>query len=548
MAESESESVVAASMREKNSGALSVSSLILLIGAALQIVRICHVESNDGKLPFLSANDRSRWCTIESLCTTGSYEIDHFIFADEKQLKRTGWYSIDLVRHRGNDGLLHYYSSKPPLLPTLYAGVYCSVRACTGWNLTEQPFLVARSMLVLVNVVPLFAFFWFVLRWMQRSMFGVGSPKGAGWAMVVLACVLAFGTFLTTFANTLNNHLPAAISVGLSLWCLDQILIQRSQPYWLFVLCGLFTSFGAANELPALGWVAAAGAALLIANPAKMLLGYVPGLVPVVAAFFGLNYLAHGEWSPAYAHRDVGATIGEFEYTLDQEFLSTEWLVEQVETLGVDCSGQCQVRPARREGVYELLDIENQRQFALRVDVANERIVVHEWGDWYDYPRSYWAGEKQGVDRGEESQGWYAFHCLIGHHGVFSLTPFWLLSVVGIGIAFIQARSINFFRDHCLMLVLAILATSVVVIGFYLARGLEDRNYGGVTSGFRWSFWLIPLWLWLAGFSLSKARRPWVRTLVGLLVLLSVFSASYPWGNPWTTPWPMQLMELTGWL
>src|SRR5205823_10468891 len=52
--------------------------------------------------------------------------------------------------------------------------------------------------------------------------------------------------------------------------------------------------------------------------------------------------------------------------------------------------------------------------------------------NWYDYPGSYWLPENlRGVDRGEVSPVRYAFNCLIGHHGLFSLTPIWVLSAVG---------------------------------------------------------------------------------------------------------------------
>src|SRR5437870_252518 len=33
--------------------------------------------------PFLSANDRSRWCTIRSLVEFGTYEIDEVLFVPE---------------------------------------------------------------------------------------------------------------------------------------------------------------------------------------------------------------------------------------------------------------------------------------------------------------------------------------------------------------------------------------------------------------------------------------------------------------------------------
>ena len=40
---------------------------------------------------------------------------------------------------------------------------------------------------------------------------------------------------------------------------------------------------------------------------ARTLVGYLPALLPVAAAFFVTNYAAHDRWIPAYAHRDVGS-------------------------------------------------------------------------------------------------------------------------------------------------------------------------------------------------------------------------------------------------
>jgi len=36
---------------------------------------------------------------------------------------------------------------------------------------------------------------------------------------------------------------------------------------------------------------------------------------------------------------------------------------------------------------------------------------------------------------------------------------------------------------------------SVVVVTFYIVQPTINRNYGGVSSGLRWVFWLYPLWL-----------------------------------------------------
>ena len=117
-------------------------------------------------------------------------------------------------------------------------------------------------------------------------------------------------------------------------------------------------------------------------------------------------------------------------------------------------------------------------------------IEVREWDSWYEYEGSYWLPKKKaGVDKGEPSQAAYAFHALLGHHGIFSLTPIWLLSFVGMGLWL--ARGTRSLQAFALM----VLTLTLVCVAFYIMRPEKDRNYGGVSCGFRWLFWFTPLWL-----------------------------------------------------
>src|SRR5712692_3032728 len=58
-------------------------------------------------------------------------------------------------------------------------------------------------------------------------------------------------------------------------------------------------------------------------------------------------------------------------------------------------------------------------------------------GPWYEFDGSYWKIDpgqvRHGIDWAyqTESKAAYAFHVLIGHHGIFSLSPIFLLSVAG---------------------------------------------------------------------------------------------------------------------
>jgi hypothetical protein len=84
----------------------------------------------------------------------------------------------------------------------------------------------------------------------------------------------------------------------------------------------------------------------------------------------------------------------------------------------------------------------------------------------------------------------------------------------------------------------------LVCVVFYLLRPLGERNYGGSTSGFRWVFWLAPLWLlsMLPAVDFLSKRR-WTRVLALVLLAASVLSASYPTWNPWNDPWIMDYLK-----
>ena len=83
--------------------------------------------------------------------------------------------------------------------------------------------------------------------------------------------------------------------------------------------------------------------------------------------------------------------------------------------------------------------------------------------------------------------------------------------------------------------------------GYGLAAG--RRNYGGMCNGFRWSFWLIPLWLMFLPRGLVVAVRTRPVALLALVMLgVSVMSAIYATRNPWTRPWLHQMLYVQGWI
>jgi hypothetical protein len=96
---------------------------------------------------------------------------------------------------------------------------------------------------------------------------------------------------------------------------------------------------------------------------------------------------------------------------------------------------------------------------------------------------------------------------------------------------------------------LSALLLTVVCVGFYVARPLNDRNYGGVCCGFRWLFWLIPIYTLCLLPALDRlASRVAFRRAMSLALAVSVFSATYASMNPWSHPWIYNLWMWMGWL
>ena len=142
-----------------------------------------------------------------------------------------------------------------------------------------------------------------------------------------------------------------------------------------------------------------------------------------------------------------------------------------------ELSPQAAVRRRTTEAGWVLWDPTQHRRWALVA--GQEGLRVYAWDNWYEYDGSYWSNDqKAGVDRGEPSRAVYAFQVLLGHHGVFSLTPLWLLSVGGVGIWLRRPEPGPRGAAACLLLL------TVVCLAFYIGRPLMDRNYGGVTCGF----------------------------------------------------------------
>ncbi len=429
--------------------------------------------------------------------------------------------------HFGSDGKLHSYSSKPPLLVWLYSGVYAVVHVITQTDVYRSPLEVGRWTIAASHLLPLGIYYWLMLSTLNRF-----AKTDFGFVILAVGSVMA--TPLLPFSVSINNHLPGAIVALLTLLATWRALHGRYAWQWS-VVAGLAAGLGVACELPALAWAGAAGLLLLVHSPVRAVVGYGGALALVGTLSLIANWTTHGSWKPPYAHRSLGplmATLTDDKTPQAAERLtlpplapalstdpppagpSQAALVTWLQAQGID-PATATIVPSLRSQHWEVRIVDSTTKaiigrYALVPNATGIVWQIHQWDDWYDYPGTYWArGKATGVDRGEPSRLRYAFHALFGHHGIFSLTPIWLLAVIGCWRWFDRETmpAATGIRDplatdltpgQLRATVGLIVAVTVVCFAFYISRPLEDRNYGGVSCCFRWLVWCIPLWTVLA--------------------------------------------------
>ncbi len=284
---------------------------IMVVGGLLVGSIVSFSQLNFG------VNDGSRWNTVFYLVEHGTYEYlpDHD--ASEMIMRyraRVGphpdrpwhippFYTIDMVGQQAEDGTWHYYSSKPPFLPTVLAGVVLLIQKLSFGTLefNTNPFFFIRTTLILTQVIPLLIGLWLIRSHLPRL------PNTPFVTHFSIATVM-IGTYLTGWSVTLNNHIPAAWAVMFALHAAIRIVYDGRREWYWFTIAGFFAAFAACCDLPA-GLLAVSLFVILLYKDRLLTLaaGLPAALVPTFVALL-VNYLAIGSLLPAYAdiHREGG--------------------------------------------------------------------------------------------------------------------------------------------------------------------------------------------------------------------------------------------------
>ncbi len=408
--------------------------------------------------PLNSANDRSRWATVWSLVHRGTWQIDEID-------RDPHWTTIDKVRHRlSEDEPYHFYSSKPPFLSAVAAGLYFLQRRVFGADLRRHPAEVTRGILVVINALPMILGLWMFQRLLMRLRLDPSAQTG-----ILMAA--GFGSMLNPYLSVLNNHTPAAVCLLICLVTIARIQQTDAPAGRDFAVVGLTAALTSCLELPAALFGIVSFVWMLKRDARRTLLWYVPAALVPLAVFFITNWQVTGGIRPFYAY-----------YGTDRY------------------------------------------------------LYVHN-----GVP-SYWMNP-QGLDAAADHPLIYLFHCLFGHHGLFSHTPLLLLAVWG---WLRPGRSANRSGLRGILPVGALVCTAVLL--FYLSR-TQNYNYGGNSVALRWMLWLTPFF-WFAMIDPIERLldRPGGRRLFAALLAMSVVTVSVSLPFPWRPSWIYAAMERAGWI
>ena len=378
-----------------------------------------RATSEQAELAYRSLN--------EALVEHGTYAIDETSLGDR---------TVDKVQWEGT-----FFSSKPPLLPTMCAPLYAVVKTITGQSFEDAMYPTVRRMRLFVAVLPWVGAMLLFIALARRS-----ANDSTNATFIAIAMML--GGLPTAYASHLDNHSFAFLClVGAALAASPLLDGDRRLTLGQAALVGLFGGAATAFDL---------------------------GATPVVGGFA----------------------------------LWILWTLRNDKTAAAVLVVAALVAPVCQTVI----------QYSMTGDIRPFYLVKSA----YQYPGSYWGNPIE-FDALREPKAVYGFHALLGHHGLFSVTPWMLLALPW----FFQRER----TEQTETLRRVAIATTAFVIGYYIYRTI---NYGGRCVGMRWFMVLHPT-LAIAAlrtvdrYDLVRRAPLWLGLLVGLSAVSALGGAINPW-------------------
>lgn len=421
-----------------------------------------------------SWNDQSRFATIEALVENPQsqprFAIDYTTW---------GWWTGDKIF----DGE-HFYSTKPPVLSVLGAGIYYLLHNMFGLSYSNPRhegliYFILTFLLMGIPCAGMLALFYDMMRRMGLS------KKHA----VFLTSALGIGSLFLSYTLVFNNHTFAGAMVFFGFYFLMRAIEHRGSRGWNLFLSGLFTGLGLTSD--------------------------IVGAAPFTAAFF-LYLMTLGlqrGWLKSFSAKNL--IWGPFAiFVVIGLFLKNR----TVRWLGVELWGSFLLGLLVFVGLHFYFNWQ----------------ITGGWKPIYAMQSLYtkmavegYYGEVLGSQEGIFSEGRfrYIINSLFGLRGVFLYTPILFFSFY-----FIVKAALD-KRNRLARLALFIL---VFLIPSWIFLLLETKNYGGTSYASRYFIAPIPMLFffnaYIYRYATSQKLKGWFYEAYRLSILMAVVGMAFPWG------------------
>jgi hypothetical protein len=394
---------------------------VVFLAVVSSALVLWKMETHNSRMHAVTANPASRLATIESLAHSGTYAIEHSMFR-----------SIDVAAVRTG----HVVSTKPPVLPTIMAGLYSVFHMITGVSFSSNPQEAILFIRLVAGFLPHLVLLLFFAALLYRLV--SNSP-----ARILAFVALAFSYPGVLFATDINNHTAGAVTLLMAFFFAFHLRHEEHSRLSTWMLAGFFAGLLPTFDPPSALFSIAIFIYLFSLERQRLFTIFLPCFLLPVAIHFYLVLLATGTIIPLQFH--------------------PEWTI----------------------------------------------------------PHPVWLAEK-GFDSANDPKWLYAFHTLLGHHGIFTMTPVLLLG--GMELCRHAARKLSYAAEAWMILV-----PSVVLTLFYI---MWTNNYGGWSVGFRWLIPPMPLFILFSGIWLERHLSRKIVLLYILFIstgMFHVLTSETPW-------------------
>ncbi|MCA9440442.1 MAG: hypothetical protein KC964_06515 [Candidatus Omnitrophica bacterium] len=461
-------------------------------------------------------NDKSRMATVDSLVKRGTWVIEESRFHKTDTPVGT---IIDKVQIDG-----HFYSSKPPVFPFLMAGEYWVLHKF-GLDFEDDD-----QLRFLVWILT------FTFTGIPFLLIGLLFKISARWFIedplirLVGLFTILWGNELMGFAQTVNNHVPAAFLFFAAMVGGLGLVHGKLQPKPIhFIWTGLAAGLLPTVDIPACFFCVPLWIYLVRAFPTKTLIWFTLGAAPPLVLHFILNYKISGgllpfylndeyyQWQGSYWDRKMAMdAAGEYETRHVNFFHST-----------VGRKGLFSLYPVLIfSAVYVLWCLSRTRPRLDRVIGILYLAVIPALG------YVAWA-YNQDIR--------VSHHISFIYYMLFAFIPFFVA-------AYLLTSLKKEVGGRPPALALEGITMGALTLMWLIFYCLMRDNYGGSATGYRWFMFFVPSLQFFGILALAhfKSRGAWL--VACILIGLSFYASWQATVQPWSMNYDWPTRFLGGWI